>query len=83
VDAHYTVAPFLKPVHELGIPILGRVRNNRCFYLPAPEYGGFGRPAVLGRKIRLNDARTQHRLRTAMTAACGTWRDASATRGSR
>lgn len=58
VDAQYTAAPFLKPVHELGIPILGRVRNNRCFYLPPPEYRGCGRPAVRGRKIRLNDART-------------------------
>lgn len=58
VDAQYTVAPFLKPVHECGVPILGRVRNNRCFYLPPPEYSGFGRPAVRGRKIKLNDART-------------------------
>lgn len=58
VDAQYTAAPFLKPVHELGIPILGRVRNNRCFYLPPPDYSGFGRPRVRGRKIKLNDART-------------------------
>lgn len=58
VDAQYTVAPFLKPVHEYGVPILGRVRNNRCFYLPPPEYSGFGRPAVRGRKIKLDDART-------------------------
>jgi hypothetical protein len=58
VDAQYTVAPFLNPVHECGVPILGRVRNNRCFYLPPPEYSGFGRPAVRGRKIKLNDART-------------------------
>jgi hypothetical protein len=58
VDAQYTVAPFLKPVHECGVPLLGRVRSNRCFYLPPPEYNGFGRPAVRGRKIKLNDART-------------------------
>lgn len=58
VDAQYTVAPFLKPVHECGVSVLGRVRNNRCFYLPPPEYSGFGRPAVRGRKIKLNDART-------------------------
>ena len=58
VDAQYTVAPFLKPVHELGIPILGRVRNNRCFFLPPPKYSGWGRPAVRGRKFKLNDART-------------------------
>jgi hypothetical protein len=58
VDAQYTVAPFLKPVHELGVPILGRTRSNRCFYLPPPEYSGFGRPAVRGRKIKLNDAGT-------------------------
>lgn len=58
VDAQYTVAPFLKPVHELGISILGRVRNNRCFYLPPPSYSGFGRPKVRGRKVKLNDART-------------------------
>ena len=58
VDAQYTVAPFLKPVHELGLPLLGRVRSNRCFYLPPPPYRGCGRPAVRGRKIKLNDART-------------------------
>ena len=58
VDAQYTAAPFLKPVHELGIPLLGRVRNNRCFYLPPPAYSGCGRPAVRGRKLKLNDART-------------------------
>jgi hypothetical protein len=58
VDAQYTVATFLKPVHECGVPMLGRVRNNRCFYLPPPEYSGFGRPAVRGRKFKLNDART-------------------------
>jgi len=58
VDAQYTVASFLKPVHECGVPLLGRVRNNRCCYLPPPEYSGFGRPAVRGRKIKLNDART-------------------------
>lgn len=58
VDAQYTVAPFLKPVHELGISILGRVRNNRCFYLPPAPYSGFGRPKVRGRKVKLNDART-------------------------
>jgi len=58
VDAQYTVATFLQPVHELGIPILGRVRNNRCFYLPPPAYSGFGRPPVRGRKFKLNDART-------------------------
>lgn len=58
VDAQYTVAPFLKPVHECGVPILGRVRNNRCFYLPPPQYSGFGRPQVRGRKLKLSDART-------------------------
>ena len=58
VDAQYTVAPFLNPVHECGVSVLGRVRNNRCFYLPPPDYSGFGRPAVRGCKIKLNDART-------------------------
>jgi hypothetical protein len=58
VDAQYTVAPFLKPVHELGISILGRVRNNRCFYLPPAPYSSFGWPKVCGRKVKLNDART-------------------------
>lgn len=58
VDAQYTVAPFLKPVHGCGVPMLGRVRNNRNFYLPPPEYSGCGRPAVRGRKIKLHDART-------------------------
>src|SRR2546422_6368684 len=58
VDAQYTVAPFLRPVHELGVPVLGRVRSNRCFYLPPPPYPGAGRPRVRGRKLKLNDQRT-------------------------
>ena len=58
VDAQYTVEPFLNPVHQLGIPILGRVASNRVFFLPPPPYPGFGRPRVRGRKIKLNDART-------------------------
>lgn len=58
VDAQYTVEPFLNPVHQLGIPILGRVASNRVFFLPPPSYSGFGRPRVRGRKIKLNDART-------------------------
>jgi DDE superfamily endonuclease len=58
VDAHYTVEPFLNPVHQLGIPILGRVASNRVFFLPPPPYTGFGRPPVRGLKIKLNDART-------------------------
>ncbi len=57
VDAQYTTEPFLSPVHDLGIPVLGRVANNRVFFLP-PPYPGFGRPRVRGRKIKLNDART-------------------------
>src|SRR5262245_22525207 len=58
VDAHYTGEPFLNPVHQLGIPILGRVANNRVFFLPPPPSPGFGRPPVRGRKLKLNDART-------------------------
>jgi hypothetical protein len=58
VDAQYTVEPFLKPIHKLGISILGRVANNRVFYLPPPKYKGFGRPPVRGRKIKLSDGRT-------------------------
>lgn len=58
VDAGYTNEPFLRPVSSLGIPILGRVASNRCFYLPPPPYRGFGRPAVRGRKFKPNDART-------------------------
>jgi hypothetical protein len=58
VDAQYTVEPFLNPVHQLGIPVLGRVASNRVFFLPPPPYPGFGRPPVRGRKIKLNDART-------------------------
>jgi hypothetical protein len=57
VDAGYTVEPFLIPVHPAGVPILGRVTPNRCFFLP-PPYRGVGRPPVRGRKIKLNDGRT-------------------------
>jgi len=58
VDAQYTVEPFLRPVHALGVPVLGRGRSNRCFYLPPPPYQGAGRPRVRGRKLKLNDQRT-------------------------
>jgi hypothetical protein len=58
VDAQYTVEPFLRPVHQLGLPVLGRVRSNRCLYLPPPPYRGSGRPRVRGRKLKLNDQRT-------------------------
>jgi len=37
---------------------MGRVRSNRCFYLPPPPDRGCGKPAVRGRKIKLNDPRT-------------------------
>jgi hypothetical protein len=52
VDAQYTAEPFLAPVHDLKVSILGRVANNRVFYLPPPTYCGFGRPPVRGRKIK-------------------------------
>jgi hypothetical protein len=58
VDAHYTVEPFLRPVQQVGVPVLGRVRSNRTFYLPPPPYRGVGRPCVRGRKLKLNDQRT-------------------------
>jgi hypothetical protein len=58
VDSQYTVRPFLEPVVAEGVNVLGRVRNNRCFYLPVEQYGGFGRPAQLGAKFKLNDAKT-------------------------
>lgn len=58
VDSQYTVRPFLKPVVAEGVNVLGRVRTNRCFYLAVEEYGGFGRPAQLGAKFKLNDPKT-------------------------
>jgi len=58
VDAQYTVEPFLRPVHELKVPVLGRVAGNRTFFAPPPEYTGIGRPKVRGEKIRLCDDRT-------------------------
>ena len=58
VDAQYTVEPFLRPVHELKVQILGRVAGNRKFFAPPPEYTGIGRPKVRGEKIRLSDDRT-------------------------
>lgn len=58
VDSQYTVRPFLKPVTAEGVNVLGRLRNNRCFYLPVEEYSGFGRPAQLGEKFKLNDPKT-------------------------
>jgi DDE superfamily endonuclease len=62
VDAQYTAEAFLNPVRDLGIPVLGRVANNRVFFLPPPPYPGFGRPPVRGRKIKLNDARTPPKI---------------------
>jgi hypothetical protein len=58
VDSQYTVCPFLKPVVARGVSVLGRLRNNRCFYLPVEEYGGFGRPAQLGAKFKLSEPKT-------------------------
>lgn len=58
VDAHYTNEPFLRPLLAAGVNVLGRVRSNRCFYLPPPPYKGCGRPPVRGRKVKLNDGRT-------------------------
>ena len=42
-----------------GVPALGRLRNIRCFYVAAEGYGGFGRPAQLGPRIKLNEPATQ------------------------
>lgn len=58
VDSQYTVRPFLEPVTAAGVNILGRVRNNRCFYLLVEGYSGFGRPAQLGARFKLNDPAT-------------------------
>src|SRR5262249_20156052 len=71
VDAHYTGEPFLNPVHQLGIPILGRVANNRVFFLPPPPSPGFGRPRVRGRKLKLNDARTLPKRNGSLNMADG------------
>jgi hypothetical protein len=64
VDAQYTAEPLVRPVHDLGIPVLGRVSSHRCFFLPPPPYSGFGRPRVRGRKLKLNDQRTLPRPET-------------------
>jgi len=61
VDSQYTVRPFLKPVVAEGVNVLGRARNNRCFYLPIKQYRGSGRPAQLGAKFKLNDPKTHPR----------------------
>lgn len=58
VDAHDTTAPTLKPLHERGVKVLGRVSSKRNFYLPPPPYAGRGRPRVRGNKITLCDGRT-------------------------
>jgi hypothetical protein len=58
VDAYYTKAPYLRPMREAGVNVMGRVAANRTFYLPPPPYPGRGRPAQKGRKIKLNNART-------------------------
>jgi len=58
LDAYYTKAPYLRPMHDAGVNILGRVAANRVFYLEPPPYPGRGRPAKKGRKIKLNDGRT-------------------------
>jgi hypothetical protein len=58
LDAAYTNANTLKPMHEAGANLFGRVSNRRVFYLPPPPYSGQGRPKVRGRKIKLSDSRT-------------------------
>jgi len=69
VDSQYTVRPFLKPVVGEGVNVLGRVLNNRCFYLPIKQYSGFGRPAHLGAKFKINDPKTHPR-----TDRVGSWK---------
>jgi len=59
VDSQYTVRPFLKSMIAQSVPTLGRLRNNRCFYVAAEGYGGFGRPAQLGPRIKLNEPASQ------------------------
>lgn len=58
VDAQYTNAPTLKPLHERGVNVLGRVSSKRNFYLPPSPYAGRGRPRVRGKKMKLCDGRT-------------------------
>jgi len=58
VDAQYSNVPTLKPLHQQGVNVLGRVSSKRNFYLPPPPYGGRGRPRVRGRKLKLCDGRT-------------------------
>ena len=58
VDSQYTVRPFLTPVVAAGVNVLGRVRQNRVFYLPVLTYEGCGRPAQLGAKFSLRDPAT-------------------------
>src|SRR2546428_14131822 len=43
VDAQYTNAPTLKPLHEQGVNGLGRAGSQRNSYLPRTPYAGGGR----------------------------------------
>jgi len=56
VDGAYAARPFLRPVLDLGIVVVSRLRKDACLYdLPAKrKSGGRGRPRIYGKnKISL------------------------------
>ncbi len=56
VDGAYAARPFLRPVLELGIVVVSRLRKDACLYdLPSkPDPHGRGRPRIYGKnKISL------------------------------
>lgn len=58
VDCGYINVPTLRPMHQAGANILGRISGKRVLYQPPPPYSGKGRPRKYGKKIKLNDQRT-------------------------
>ncbi len=50
VDGAYAAMPFLKPVLELGVVVVSRLRKDACLYdlPPEPRPGQRGRPRIYG-----------------------------------
>ena len=61
VDGAYAARPFLKPLLDLGIVVVSRLRRDACLYdLPAKS-GGRGRPRIYGKNKMSLTKRAAHK----------------------
>jgi hypothetical protein len=57
-DAGYDVVRLGWLLRDLPVQLLGRIRSDRVFYAPAPNYPGTGRPGRHGAPLTLSDPTT-------------------------